>query len=108
MGEMSSAGGTALNRDSFNERGDRLDKPYVVRALKSFDVNRTDVDGFLIEGETYTVKKGSVWEIYGPSYTNDVRLTEAGAHGNVYGELDLNWGDMALFELVQEGGYYDD
>ena len=97
---------TALNRIHFNEYGDYLDKPYVVRCIKTFDVNRSDGDGFIIEGETYTVEEGSVWEIYCPSYENDVSLTEV-TKGNVYSRLDLNWDDLALFELLEEGGYYE-
>lgn len=92
---------TALNRVSFNEYGDYLDRPYVVRALKSFDVNKLDDDGFVIEDELFHVEKGSVWEIYGPSYENDVHLDGDG------GYLELNWDDLAWFELLEEGGYYE-
>lgn len=107
---------TAFDRVHFNEYGDYLDKPYVVRALKSFDVNRVDGDGFLIENEFFTVEEGSVWEIDGPSFENDVHLVEVvgkpcavhGFRGNVYGTLNLNWDDLKLFELLEEGGYYDD
>ena len=98
---------TAFDRVHFNEYGDYLDKPYVVRALKSFDVNRDDGDGFLIENESFTVEEGSVWHIYSPWCENDVELIEANT-GNVYGRLSLNWDDLKLFELLEEGGYYDD
>ena len=92
-----------------------LDRPYTVRALKGFDVNRVDANGFLIENEFYHVEEGSVWEIDGPSFENDVHLVECdgkpcdvgGVRGNCYGELNLNWGDLELFELIEEGGYDD-
>lgn len=99
---------TAFGRIHFNEFGDYLDKPYVVRANKSFNVNRTDPDGFLVENEFFTVEEGSVWHIYSPFCDNDVELIEAASGGNVYHTLSLNWDALKLFELVEEGGYYDD
>ena len=91
---------TVLNRIRFNEYGDYLDRPYVVRALESFDVNRIDEDGCFIDGESFHVDEGSTWEIWHPSYTgNDVRLDGDD------GFLDLNWDDLKLFELMEEGGY---
>lgn len=91
---------TAFERVHFNEHGDYLDKPYVVRALESFDVNKLDDDGFVIDNEFFHVEKGSVWEIYRPSYTgNDVHLDGDD------GWLELNWGDLKVFELLEEGGY---
>lgn len=90
---------TALNRVHFNEYGDYLDRPYVVRALESFDVNKLDDDGFVIDNEFFHVEKGSTWEIYHPSYTNDVHLEGVG------GWLELNWDDLKVFELLEEGGY---
>lgn len=98
---------TAFDCVHFNEYGDYLDKPYVVRALKSFDVNKADLDGFLIENESFTVEKGSIWHIYSPYCENDVELIEANT-GNVYSTLSLNWDDLKLFELLEEGGYYED
>ena len=94
---------TAFGRVRFNEFGDYLDKPYVVRALFSFDVNRLDDDGCLIDNEVFHVAEGSLWEIYRPSYTgNDVHLDGDD------GYLELNWDDLKLFKLLEEGGYYDD
>lgn len=97
---MTSATETALNRVHFNEYGDCLDRPYVVRALKSIDVNKLDEDGCFVDGETFHVVGGSTWEVRGPSWTgSDVHLDGDD------GYLELNWGDLALFELIEEGGY---
>ena len=98
---------TAFDHVHFNEYGDCLDKPYVVRALRTFNADRADLDGFLIENESFTVEEGSVWHIYSPYCENDVELIQANT-GNVYSRLSLNWDDLKLFELIEEGGYYDD
>lgn len=90
---------TAEGRVHFNEFGDYLDQPYVVRALRSFDVNLSDGDGGFVEGELFHVEEGSVWEVYEPGDENDVHLD-----GND-GWLDLNWDDLRMFELLEEGGY---
>lgn len=102
---------TALDRVHFNEYGDYLDKPYVVKCIKSFQVNLVDAHGFIIENEYFDVEAGSLWEIDGPSYENDVHLVSVeGRHsrGSVtYSTLELNWDDLKLFELIEEGGYYE-
>lgn len=93
--------GTALGHVHFNEYGDYLDKPYVVRAIESFDVNLLDEDGFIVENESFHVNEGSVWEIYHPGSETDLRL-----EGDD-GYLNLNWDDLKVFELIEEGGYYE-
>lgn len=90
---------SALDRVKFNEYGDYLDTPYVVKAIKGFDVNMLDENDNIVEGDYFHVEAGSIWEIWHPSSTNDVHLDGDGYY------LDLNWDDLALFELLEEGGY---
>lgn len=61
-----------------------------VRCIESFDIERIDDDGFVIESEYFTVEKRSVWDVKEDKYRlvdGEVRLEREGVGSFAWMEI---------------------